>query len=70
MDRLGCRGRGGTGLVVAVPHVITHESPAVETVTVVHVSHSIYMTVTVVHVSHSIYMYMYISSLHTRIRPQ
>ena len=39
--------------VVAVPHVITHESPAVETVTVVHVSHSIYMTVTVVHVSHS-----------------
>ena len=22
-DRLGCRGRGGTGLVVAVPHVIT-----------------------------------------------
>ena len=23
VDRLGCRGRGGTGLVVAVPHVIT-----------------------------------------------
>ena len=23
VDRLGCRGRGGTGLVVAMPHVIT-----------------------------------------------
>ena len=26
VDQLGCRGRGGTGLVVAVPHVITNMS--------------------------------------------
>ena len=37
--------RGGTGLVVAVPHVITYESPAVEKVTVIYLSYYIYIKI-------------------------